>query len=308
MALCRKAGAGGESVVAKMYTLENETIRISVREQGAELRDITGKKENTHYLWQGDPKYWKYSSPVLFPIVGQVVNSTYRVNGKPYQLPAHGLGRTSDFTVIGQTQDSITFELKYSEESLKIYPYRFSLQITYTIGQDLVTVDWKVINLDDKDIYFSIGAHPAFMCPINPQDRLEDCYLEFNQVEDTEIMKITPEVYLSHDRESYLQHTQKLPLSQDVFKNGVLIFDQLKSDTITIRSNNDYRTLSVRAKQFPYWGIWSKETGAPFVCLEPWYGHFDYADFTGDFSEKPGNRQLAPGKTFQCSYEIIIGQ
>lgn len=295
-------------VVDKMYTLENETIRISIREYGAELREITGKKENTQYLWNGDPKYWKYSSPVLFPIVGQVVNSIYRVNGKSYQLPAHGFGRISDFTVIRQTQKLITFELKYSEESLKLYPYRFALQITYTIGKDLVKVDWKVKNLDDKNIYFSIGAHPAFMCPINPNDHLEDCYLEFNQVEDTEIMKITPECYCSHGREMYLKHTKKLPLSRDVFKNGVLIFDQLKSDTITIRSKNDSRTLSIRAKKFPYWGIWSKETGAPFVCIEPWHGHFDYADFTGDFSEKEGNCQLAPGRAFQCSYEMIIGQ
>jgi len=291
-----------------MVTLENETICISVSEHGAELRQVTGKRENTQYLWHGDPKYWKYTSPILFPIVGQVVNSTYRVNGKAYQLPAHGFGRISDFTTLRRTKDSITFELKYSEELYKSYPYRFALQITYTIGDNLVKVDWNVINLDDKIIYFSIGAHPAFMCPINPNERLEDCYLEFNQVEDTEIMKITPEGYLSRDREMYLKHTQKLSLSQDVFKNGVLIFDQLKSDTITIRSNKDSRTLSVRAKNFPYWGIWSKETGAPFVCIEPWHGHFDYADFTGDFSEKEGNCQLAPQESFHCGYEIIIGQ
>jgi len=291
-----------------LYTLENKTIKITVSEHGAELHSITGKKEGTEYLWNGDKKYWKYRSPVLFPIVGKLVDSTYSVDQKAYQLPAHGFGRISEFKMINKTEESITLELTYSEDTLKVYPYRFSLQITYLLAENLVKVIWQVINLDDKTIFFSIGAHPALMCPIDQKDRLEDCYLEFNQLETAEIMKITPECYLKHQKKAYLANTKTLPLSQDTFKNGVLIFDELKSDTITIKSKNNAKTISVKAEGFPYWGIWAPEAGAPFLCLEPWFGHADFADFKGDFSDKAGNNQLAIGEKFNCCYKIKIGQ
>lgn len=291
-----------------VYTLENETIKITVSEHGAELHSITGKDEGTQYLWHGDEKYWKYCSPVLFPIVGKLVDSTYIVDQKTYQLPAHGFGRISEFQMINKTANSIAFELTYAEETLKSYPYRFSLQITYLLAENSVKVIWQVKNLDDKTIFFSIGAHPALMCPIDQKDCLEDCYLEFNQLENAAIAKITPECYLTHEKQTCLTNTKILPLSKDTFKNGVLIFDDLKSDTITIKSKNNAKTISVKAEGFPYWGIWAPETGAPFLCLEPWFGHADYADFIGEFKDKAGNQQLEIGGEFTCCYEIKIGQ
>ena len=166
-----------------IYSLENSTVKITASTHGGELNSITGKKEGTEYLWNGDLKYWKYHAPHLFPIIGKVIDSKYRVDGKIYELPAHGIARVADFEFISQTNNSITFELKDSEESLKVYPYKFSLQVTYTLEENAIKTSFKVINLDDKKIYFSIGDHPAFMCPIEKDEKLEDCYLEFNNKE-----------------------------------------------------------------------------------------------------------------------------
>ncbi len=64
------------------YTLENKNIKISTRTFGGELTSLSSKKDNTEYLWNGDEKYWKYHSPILFPIVGKVLNNKYIAEGK----------------------------------------------------------------------------------------------------------------------------------------------------------------------------------------------------------------------------------
>lgn len=289
-----------------IYSLENSIVKISVSTHGAELHSIIGKKQGTEFLWNGDPKYWKYHAPHLFPIVGKVVNSNFRVDGKTYEMPAHGLARISDFNFIEQTKDSITFRLDYSEDTLKIYPYKFSLVIKYTIGENIINVTYNVINLDDKEIFFSIGAHPAFMCPIEKNEKLEDCYLKFNKKETASVIEITKDTYLSHSKKEILKNSDILELSKEVFKNGVLVFNDLNSNKITIKSKKYRKSLSVEFEGFPYMGIWVPEAGAPFLCIEPWFGHADYEDFTGDFKDKEGVVSLLTGGEFKHSYKIAI--
>lgn len=173
-----------------LYTLENENIKIVASTHGAELNSITSKKDGTEYLWNGNKNYWGYHAPVLFPIVGKVKDGIYRVDGKEYNLPQHGLARVREFELVEKTDNKLVFELSYSEDTLKIYPYKFSLKITYSLGQDGVTTAYTVENKDDKTIYFSIGAHPAFMCPIKGGEIINDYYFEFNEKETTDIMII----------------------------------------------------------------------------------------------------------------------
>ncbi|MBU3201554.1 aldose 1-epimerase family protein [Clostridium estertheticum] len=289
-----------------IYFLENSTIKITVSTHGAELHSITGKKEGTQYLWNGDPKYWKYHSPILFPIVGNLVGSKYRIDENIYELPSHGLGRISNFKFIAQTNNSITFELNYSEDTMKRYPYKFSLHINYTIEANTVKVTYTVINLDNKDMSFSIGAHPAFMCPIEKNEKIEDYYLEFNEKETSDRMEITKEGYFSHKRKEALNDTDIMILSKELFKDDALVFDDLKSDKITIRSRNYEKSVSVEFKGFPYMGIWSPKGGAPFLCIEPWFGHADYEDFTGQLKEKEGSILLSIEEEFKYSYKISI--
>ncbi|PRR82403.1 aldose 1-epimerase family protein [Clostridium vincentii] len=289
-----------------IYSLENSTVKITASTHGGELHSITGKKEGTEYLWNGDSKYWKYHAPHLFPIIGKVIDSKYRVDEKTYELPAHGIARIADFEFISQTNNSITFELKYSDDSLKVYPYKFSLQVTYTLEENTIKTTFRVINLDDKKIYFSLGDHPAFMCPIEEDDKLEDYYLEFNKKEKSSAMLINEEVYISHNRKEYLNDSNIIPLSKELFKDGLFIFDDLKSNKVSIKSRNHNKSLSVEFDGFPYLGLWAPDNAAPFICIEPWFGHPDYEDFNGEFKEKKGVISLEVEKEFNCSYRIFI--
>lgn len=292
-----------------LFTLENNNIKITAHTNGGELHNLTSKKTNTEYLWNGDATYWKYHAPILFPIVGKVKDGKYLIDGQTYELPQHGLARVREFNMINQNENEISFELSYSEDTLKVYPYKFSLIISYTLLDNGVKISYTVKNLDDKKIYFSIGAHPAFMCPVDTTKSQTDCYFEFNEIENTSKMLLDTQTGLfSHNREECLKNTNKIQITKDLFKDDALIFDDLKSNTVTIKSTNDTRSLSMNFEGFPYMALWSQPTGAPFVCLEPWYGHADYSDFTGEFKDKEGVESLDIDKTFSCSYTVTINE
>lgn len=289
-----------------IYVLENENISITVSDQGAELHSIKGKCDNVEYLWNGNKRYWGYHAPVLFPIVGKVKDGIYRVDGKEYQLPQHGLARVSNFKMIEKKENKITFELLYSQDSLKVYPYKFSLKITYELVESGVITKYCVENKDDKKIYFSIGAHPAFMCPIIGGEIIDDYYFEFNKNETCKTKVINKDGYIKNEEIDYLKESTTIPLSFDVFKNDALVFENLNSDEISLKSVNHNKFITMNFNGFPYLGLWTKASGAPFVCIEPWYGHADYEDFTGELKDKAGIQSLEVGEIFSSAYTVTV--
>ncbi|MDV4152603.1 aldose 1-epimerase family protein [Clostridium sp. AL.422] len=289
------------------YILENENVKISADTFGGELNNLISKKDNTEYLWNGDEKYWKYHSPILFPIVGKVLNNKYRAEGNEYELPQHGLARTREFNIVENDENHIVFELLWSEDTLKLYPYKFSLRLSYELLENGVKVGYNVKNLDDKDIYFSIGGHPAFICPLFDGEKFEDYYFEFNQKENIGTMELDANKgYFTGKTNEFFNNSNLINLSLDLFKYDALVFNGLKSNLITLKSDKNTRELTMDFSGFPYLALWTKPTGAPFVCIEPWYGHADYADFTGELKDKEGIEKLSIGSEFNAEYKLFI--
>ncbi len=288
-----------------LHTIQNDVLKIKVADRGAELKAITALSDGTEYLFDSDPKWWRYSSPILFPIVGKVKDGKYRAEGKNFALPQHGFARTSDFWLVDATANALTFALESNAATLKMYPYRFRLELSYELTGNEVKFIWKVRNVDDKTIYFSIGAHPAICCPIAYRENFTDCYLKFNKPEKSARLLLTANG-LSHERIPTLDGTE-LDLNYDLFKGDALIFDDLQSDEISVCSRKSHKSLTIRAKGFPYWGIWTPDCGgAPFICIEPWHGHADYVDFDGDFKDKEGINALGVGETFTTEMSFIV--
>ena len=281
-----------------LHSLQNGLLKITVAERGAELKSLTALSDGTEYLFDSDPTWWRYSSPLLFPIVGKLVNNCYRVDGVEYTLPGHGFARTSDFWLLDATDTSLTFALESNAATLKVYPYKFRLEVSYTLVENELKFGWKVVNTDDKEIYFAIGAHPAFSCPLSFGETFEDYYLKFEKPEKSARVMVSPKGPLTHDRVPTLDGTE-LDLNYPMFKDDAIVFDDLKSDEVSLCSRKKSKSLTVRAKGFPYWGFWTPvKGGAPFICIEPWHGHADFVDFTGEFKDKAGINKLAVGEIF----------
>ena len=288
-----------------LHALENGTVKITVAEHGAELKSLTGLADGTEYLFDSNPTWWKYSAPILFPIVGKVKGGKYRAEGKEFSLPAHGFGRVSDFWLVDASTDSITFALESNANTLAVYPYRFRLEVSYKLVGNEVQYIWRVTNTDSREIYFSIGAHPAFRCPIVDGEKFTDCYLKFNRPEKSARLLLADNG-LSHERVPTLDGTE-FDLNYEIFRGDALIFDDLKSDEVSICSRKSSKSLTVRAKGFKYWGIWTPvKGGAPFLCIEPWHGLPDFVDFTGELKDKAGIQKLGVGQVFDTQMSFII--
>lgn len=289
-----------------IYTLENENIRVVASSNGGELHSIKKINDETEYLWNGDERYWKYHAPVLFPIVGKVNGGKYKIDGIEYELPQHGLARTREFKLIEKSESRIVFELQYDEETLKVYPFKFILRIGYTLMEYGVETSYEVINNDNKDIYFSIGGHPAYMCPINQGESFEDYYFEFDKVEKSSKILLNSNGLFTKNKELFMENSKELPLSIEIFKDDAIVFNDLKSNKISLKSRKSDKSVTMDFSGFPYLGLWTKPTGAPFVCIEPWFGHADYEDFNGDFKDKEGINKLAVGKSFKAAYLVTV--
>ena len=149
------------------YTIQNEMIECEIDSHGAELKSLLRKSDGKQIMWGADPAYWNRTSPVLFPFVGGVKDKEYRYDGKTYTIGQHGFARDMEFTLDSLSDDEIWFSLSESEESLEKYPFGFLLQIGYRLEESSVRVMWEVQNTNDGDMWFSIGAHPAFLCPVH---------------------------------------------------------------------------------------------------------------------------------------------
>ncbi len=278
-----------------LYYLENVFLKISVDTHGAELSTIFNKKDNKEMLWHGDPQFWGRKSPVLFPVVGKYKNGKTTYNGKEYFLGQHGFARDSEFSLIEQTESSLSFELTSNEESLAKYPFKFRLVCSFELKNDTIIVGWKVENADDKTIYFSIGAHPAFYCEKSKTVlTMNKENLEYSLVNGDGLY--TPKKY---DVES------SFVLNDNIFDNDALIIENSGVTEVSL-VDNDKKYITVKFDA-PLFGIWSPtKKNAPFVCIEPWYGRCDGEDFNGDITEREWGNSLSVGETWYKEYEIVI--
>lgn len=285
-------------------TLTSDLLTISIATHGAELCSIIDRS-GREYLWQADPRYWKRHSPILFPIVGSVRDGHFTIDGRQYSMSQHGFARDSDFTPLGSTGDEAWYELTSSDTTLAAYPYKFRLQVGYRLTGETVTVIWRVTNTDDRDIYFQIGAHPAFYYPDYGSDG-ERGYLWFDREDSFTYLRIGDGACASLTPHSQPLDGHLLRLDTHTFDIDTFIIEgsQLTSVALLDRERRPHLTMQFDS---PLLGIWSPpRKNAPFVCIEPWYGRCDREGFEGEFRDRDHVNRLAAGQTFEASYKIII--
>jgi len=282
-----------------IVTISNSILSAQIKLKGAELISLKSMQSNEEFIWEGNPSFWGKHSPVLFPIVGTLKNNSYSYNDKIYKLLRHGFARDVNFQLINSNASSATFSLQSSEESKKVYPFEFELQIKYTLLNNTLSIGYKVINLDEKDIPFSIGAHPAFALPAE----FENYSLEFNKQETLKCFTLENDLVSDTTFEIELIH-KKLPLTYSTFANDALIFKTLQSKEITLLEKNKPR-LKVVFDRFENLGIWTK-VGAPFICIEPWLGYSDTIHSSGKIMEKEGIQVVAKNNSFECEFSLEI--
>ncbi len=279
-------------------TISNLNLTAQINHLGAELFSLKNN-ENKEYIWEGNPAFWGKHSPVLFPIVGTLKNNLFFYQGKEYQLSRHGFAREMEFQLIEKSESSATFSLTSSMETRKVYPFDFELQICYSLEENKLKINYKVINNYESILPFSIGAHPAFALP----KPFEDYSLAFDHNEVLTSYELENDL-LSDTNEIIRMTNNEVPLTYSLFEKDALIFKKLKSKSITILENKN-PMLRVRFDDFPNLGIWTKKN-APFLCIEPWVGYSDTIHSSGNIVEKEGIQLVEANQIVMYNFYIEI--
>lgn len=285
------------------YTLENETLKVEIDSFGAEIKSIRRVSDDREYMWCGDPKYWGRTSPVLFPFVGAPRNKEYRYEGKTYAMGQHGFARDMEFELELSEQGSIWFVLSSTEETYAKYPFHFKLHIGYALRENEVRALWKVENTDSRPMYFSIGAHPAFLCPIHGEGDKLGYGLKFGGLTDElHHHGNTPEGMAVMEDEVLALTDGAVRFTPGFFDKCTYMVEGAQTGEVSLLDRDGEAYVTVRFDA-PLFAVWSPEgKDAPFVCIEPWYGRCDAVDFEGSLAERAYENELAPDGAFTASY------
>ncbi len=277
------------------YKIENEFFTCEIDDMGAQLHSLKSKENGKEYIWYGKTEIWYGQAPVLFPIIGQLINDKYFYNGKEYSMPKHGLARKLLFDVKECGGAKAVFSLKSSEETLASYPFDFELLVTFELKGKTLVNTMTVINETDGEMYFSIGAHPGFNCAIGD-------VIEFELPETLETERIDSENLIIDEKFPVIENSREIEITQDVFSKDALILSGIKSKKLRIKGENE---IEFTFGNCPFLGIWAKP-GAPYVCIEPWYGVNDSHEVKDDISKKRGIQRLEKGGRFDFAWSAEI--
>lgn len=289
------------------YKITDGIVTVTVNSKGAEV--VSAVRDGKEYMWNADPKFWGRTAPVLFPVVGSFKNKEYTYDGKTYKMGQHGFARDMEFELVSHDGDSLVMSLKDNDETFKVYPFHFELIISYNVYGGMLSVDWTVSNDGIDDMYFSIGGHPAFMCPIGGESLAKDYSIKLMKdgkpLEKLVSTPLTTDGTASADKQDeYELKGGVLPVSTELFAKDALVIENSQADSVSLLDTEGYDYLTVDFKT-PLVGLWTPAgKDAPFVCIEPWYGRCDKENFEGELKDREWGNTLFPGEKFSGGFTV----
>ena len=296
------------------YILENERFKVVLESMGAEIKSVWDKKLELEHMWSGDPAFWGKTAPFLFPFIGKLEKERFIYEGRVFPADKHGFGQRVEYRVAEQTDDSIRFCVQDTDATREKYPFSFVLEIAYILQADGIREARRVTNPGDKPMYFSVGGHAAFACPPGKADRKGSRVgqrIKLYGVEpDAELysLRLNNKGVITEELLPVQLESGSFAVTEELFAGDALIFDKegITAAALCDAEGREYVRVECDA---PVWGIWSHpDSGAGYVCLEPWYGICDFAGYEGELAQRPHTQAAAPGETWRGGNRMIFGK
>ncbi len=282
------------------HIIENDLLRVTVSDAGAELISVFDRERNLERIWTGDPAVWNRHAPILFPFVGKVTEGKYRVGGREYPMKTqHGFARDMDFECVGETPDSVSHRLSASDWTRERYPYEFSLTVTHRLEGKSLLVSWLAENNGGERMYFAIGGHPGFLMPEGVKK--EDCRIAFPGAESLRYRNASKAGFALPDLKTLSLEGGSAPYGEDIPDTWIFEDGQVKEVGILLPDGKPFVTLHCAA--FPMLAVWANPAG-PFICLEPWFGRTDDEGFRGTIDQKKAIQSLEKGEKKEYGYSV----
>lgn len=295
--------------------LENQQLKAEIESLGVELQSLVKKETNQEYMWEADSAYWGKTSPILFPFIGKLEGFQYRYQGKTYQADKHGFARDMDFAIVEQEKDRVVFAIESNEDTLKNYPFPFTMEVEYALKEDKLTEQWRIHNRGTQTMYFSMGAHPAFACPLIKngvrEGKRTDCFVKLygvGEVKSVPSTEIDVKVGLTSGNTFPVAVDDGVfPIVDHIFDSDALVFAKQGVTAVGFLDADKHEYVRLEAPTCPVWGIWSMPTSdASYVCIEPWWGICDERGYAGTLEERPYINQAKPGETWTDGLTIQV--
>jgi galactose mutarotase-like enzyme len=272
-------------------SLASGDLSAQVNPIGAQLSALRDR-EGRDLLWDGNPAVWNGRAPLLFPIVGALNGGHYQLGQHRYALSRHGFARGSRFAVLASQPERAVFRLSADENTRKVYPFDFELDVVFEIRGATLSIESQVRNRGSVLMSASLGYHPALRWPLPYGQERAAHHIDFEFDEPAAARRLDSDGLVAPEPYATPIVGQRLMLVDELFRNDALIFDRIRSRHVTYGADQGPR-IRVSYPDSPYLGIWTKPH-ANFICIEPWNGIADPQGFSGDFSQKPGVFHLAP--------------
>ena len=283
--------------MAEQLILSNGIIQATFSTKGAELLSVI--KDGQEKIWIGDPDVWPAHAPFLFPICGGLKDDKYIYEGKEYTLQKHGYIRFAEFEVESQTDTKLVFLHRWDDETISQFPFHYELRVIYTLEGSELKVDYKVKNLDETPMYYSVGAHEGYYCP----EGIEEYSIIFDKDENLDSNILNGNL-LEYEMINVGKNTCELPLKYEYFAIDALVFLNLNSRKVSLKNRKTGAEIGLEFEGHDFFLLWTKP-GAKYICMEPWCGCQDFVDSDYDFKNKKGIIKL-PGKEEKTKTHKII--
>lgn len=293
-----------------ILTLKNQGYTVLIETVGAELKSYkneTGKE----FVWNSDPAFWPRSSPLLFPSIGNVRNGRTIINDVEYEIPKHGFVRDIDMEYKKEADNKVTFSCRYNEDTLKCYPFRFCFSQTYELDGPVLHIAYLVVNEDNKDMYYHLGAHPGFMCPLEEGEKFSDYILKFPYKEtcDSPVYDLLNLQFDPANTRCHLKDSDTIRLEYSLFDMDALVFPHMKSKSVQLINPSTGKGVQVDYPDFSTIAFWTRsDVEAPFLCIEPWNGAAIFADEDDHFVNKRDIQILKEGesRSYQLDIRLLV--
>lgn len=282
------------------HVLENEYLRVTVADAGAELIGVWDKTANQERIWTGEPEVWNRHAPILFPFVGKVKDGKYRIGEKEYAMKTqHGFARDRVFACVNKTDDLVAHCLTADEATRLIYPFDFKLTVCHELQEKRLLIRWTIENLGEERMIFAIGGHPGFMMPQGLSK--EECLISFSGQDALQYISANPAGCILPQKKTLQLNAGMASWQPDIPDTWIFEDHQVKSVGIAKPDGTPF--VSMYCESFPMLAVWANPRG-PFICLEPWFGRADDEGFTGTIEQKKEMQTLAAGAKQEISYVI----
>lgn len=287
--------------------LNNKYLKVQIDTHGAEMTGIYHKDHAREYLCPKQKPVWQEQAPILFPFIGNLKEGYYLYKGKAYSCGTHGFARNKEFALLEAKDDQATFALREDADTLSVYPFYFELRVRYLLDENRIRVETELTNRGQDDLFYAIGFHPGFRCPMQAGEGPQDYALVFEP--DCRASKAHMKAgCIEGIEKNYFDGVRSVPISRELFEPGALILTELSSKCVSLRGGKKGETVCVELGDYPQCALWSPEgREVEYVCVEPRYGLQDFSDSDHLLERKPGMIRAASGEAVKKEFGIIIG-